>query len=106
MSTEPDNIKPGPSTEPEDVKPDRLLPTLLLGVPFIGAIVAHLAFEVSLEAIGLIALVFLVIGGVYYLFWKPGERGPEQLAAVFIIGEALGIATLGMAIVKLLLHSQ
>ncbi len=106
MSTEPENIKPDRTIEHEHGKPDRLLPTLLLGVPFFGAIIAHSAFDVSLEAIGLFALVFLVTGGSYYLFWKPGERGPDQLAAVFIIGEALGIATLGMVIAKLLLQSH
>lgn len=102
MSNERKDITTSRDNQPDHVKSDRLLPALLLGVPFISAMVVHFRFGASLEAIGFLALVFLVIGGVYYLFWKPGEKGPDQLAAVFIIGESLGVATLAMTIIKLL----
>lgn len=81
--------------------PERIFPVLLLALPFAGSLVAHFVFAVALQHIGLVALVCLVLGGLYHVLWKSTESRPSELAVVFLIGEAIGAATLVSAFIRL-----
>jgi hypothetical protein len=89
------------TTEAKPSKPKLWIPAALFAIPFVGAILAHFLFAVTLPVLGGVALLCLVVGGWYYLFWRQIENGPDELVAIFMIGQGIGTGVLGMAFLHL-----